>query len=93
MAGYEVNRNKIDMKTAEAIMKLRAAFGEVKKISAWLTTIPNPGSGWETDPLVTDFEYTTDEAYIIRYVFESLENIRTSNASMLAVADKLTGLE
>lgn len=90
MAGIEVNRNVIDVRTGEAIMSLRTAFRQVRNITAFLAN--NPGAG-ETDPLVVEYGYTTDEAYLIRLVFEHFDGVRNANEDMLNTARKLTGLE
>lgn len=71
-------------------MALRKAFGQVKNIATWLAQ--NPGSG-ATDPLVVNFNYNEDEAYLIRLVFEHFEATRAAEEEMLNTARKLTGLE
>jgi hypothetical protein len=90
MAGINVDRNTFDVRSGEAIMSLRKALGQVRNIAVWLSN--NPGSG-ATDPLVVEFNYSEDEAYLIRLVFEHFEAVRVAEENMLTTARKLTGLE
>lgn len=90
MAGLDVNRNLLDMRAADAVLQVRNAFDRVESVAKWLVNTPSVEG---VDPLVADFGYTEDEAYLIRYVFETLENLRVSNAALSETARKLTGLE
>lgn len=87
--GYEVNKGILDMKVAQAAQELRHAFSMAESIAAWLANNPNSG----TDPLISKFGYTEDEAYLIRAYFEGVETIRINNQSLAAMGRKLTGLE
>lgn len=89
--GSEVNASVINSRSADAVLSLRLAFAKVQTIAKWLANNPNdPVAG---DPLVNQYGYNADEAYLIRYTFETLENIRVTNADTLETARKLTGLE
>lgn len=90
MAGIIVNRNVLDQKLGEVAGDIRSAFDKVEAIQLWLAD--HSGSG-ASDPLVTEFSYTEDEAYLIRLLFGDLNNLRTSNANTLALTHKLTGLD
>lgn len=90
MAGNEVNRSVIDIRTGEAVLSLRAAFDRVENVAKFLANNPSDGAN---DPLITTFGYTADEAYVIRLVFQSFESIRISNANTFDIARKLTGLD
>lgn len=90
MAGLEVNRNLLDMRAAEAVLLVRNAFDKIEGLAKWLA---NNSVVDGVDPLVTNFEYTADEAYLIRFVFETLENLRVSNTGLFETSRKLTGLE
>lgn len=90
MAGYQVSRSVLDSKAAQAVLNLRGSFREVENIAGWLANNPVVEGD---DPLVTVYEYTEDEAYILRIFFESMNNVRISNASIFEIGRKLTGLE
>lgn len=90
MAGVEVSRYTIDAKSIDIVLSLRMAFDKVESFAKWLANNPVVEGA---DPLVATFNYTADEAYLIRVTFEQLEVIRTTNASTFETARKLTGLE
>lgn len=90
MAGIPVTRDTIDVRAGEAIMTLRKAFCQIRTIALFLAN--HPGAG-ETDPLVVDYGYTQDEAYLLRLVFEHFDSTRVAEEDMLLTARKLTGLE
>lgn len=91
MAGMDVNRNLLDMRAAEAVLLLRNALAKVESVAKWLSNNPVEAG---VDPLtIGDFNYTPDEAYLLRFVFESLEGLRVSNDNLSEVSRKLTGLE
>lgn len=87
--GYKVDKNILDMKAAQAVLILRQAFDQVEIIAKWLTNHPNSG----TDPLVTEFSYTADEAYALRVFFETFDGIRTANQTTFDIGRKMSGLE
>lgn len=89
MAGIAVTRAVMDVRLGESALSLRDAFSKVDNIYYWLQNNPNGG----TDPLVTEFGYTADEAYLVRVTFEGLKNLKTNNDSLLGNLRKLTGLE
>lgn len=88
--GYNVDKGTLDMKAASTVLQLRQAFDNVEAIAAWLGNHPSDGTN---DPLVDDFGYNTDEAYVLRSFFETMEGVRTSNATMFETGRKMTGLE
>ena len=90
MAGSKVTRKIMDDKSSEAILTLRIGFDRTENVAKWLANNPDAGQG---DPLVTDLEYTVDEAYLIRLVFQNLEALRTANEANFELARKLTGLD
>lgn len=94
MAGLEVTRSQLDMKSAEAIIALRDAVAQAETIQAFLSTIPVAQDG--TDPLVVPeleggFGYTADEAYLIRFLFQSITDLPIDN--LREQGRKLTGLQ
>lgn len=90
MAGVEVNRQMLDLKMSQALLDLREAYDKVRIVAKWLANHPAPGA----DPIQdAPFDYTVDEAYAIRLVFETLETSRVNLASTFDVATQLTGLE
>lgn len=90
--GYEVNKGILDQKAGEAVLSLRAALDQIENVAGWLNNNPNEGATPETDPLVTDFGYTTDEAYVLRIFFETVSQLRIANASVIEIGRKMTGL-
>jgi hypothetical protein len=88
--GYNVDKGTLDMKAASTVLQLRQAFDNVEAIAAWLANHPDGGSN---DPLLNDFGYSADEAYVLRNFFETMENVRTANASTFETGRKMTGLE
>lgn len=91
MAGAEVNKQVIDTRTAEAVLKLRDAFDKVENVAKWLEANPDPVT--IPDILESQFGYTEAEAYNIRYVFQQLELIRTTNATLFDTARALSGMD
>jgi hypothetical protein len=88
--GYDVNKGTLDMKAAQTVLQLRQAFDGVEAISAWLSNHPSDGTN---DPLVADFGYSADEAYVLRNYFETFNGVRIANANTFDVGRKMTGLE
>jgi hypothetical protein len=91
VAGLEVSRQGIDQKIGSSLLTLRAGLDQCETVAIWLANTPAPSP--EEDPLVVDFEYSEDEAYLIRLVFQQISDLRTSAAALDANARKLTGLE
>lgn len=90
MAGTEVTKNAIDVRSAEAVLALREAFRKCDNLSEWLTKNPVVSS---VDPLVTTFMYTEQEAEDIRTVFLGFAAAHTTLAYNFDVARNLIGLE
>lgn len=90
MAGMNVSKDAVDVRSSEAILDLRSAFRKVETLAKWLANQTDAGAG---DPLIATLGYTEDEAYLIRSTFEQLETMRTSNTALWDTARKLTGLE
>lgn len=93
MAGSPVDRNLLDAKMSEAIVNLRTAFRKVETIQNYLVNNPIPDNGAGVDPLESEFNYTHDEAYLIRLVFGDLDYARGNLSTTMTNARKLTGLE
>jgi hypothetical protein len=92
MLGYEVSKGVIDAKSASAVLALRSAFEEVENIAAWLSS--HPFNGTDPDPLTLDpYGYTADEAYALRFFFETFDAVRNSNTAAFDAGRKMTGLE
>lgn len=89
MAGRQVTRMDLDYKVAGTVIAVRQAFESVIAVSAFLAQ--NPADAPSGDPLIVKFEYTADEAYLIRLVFEQLNALDVE--SVLAQGRKLTGLD
>jgi hypothetical protein len=89
--GYELYKAIIDTKAAQAALDLRNAFYKVQIMAEWLGDNPVPEGG--TDPLISKYNYTADEAYALRLYFETFDNVRVSNQSGFAIGRKITGLE
>jgi hypothetical protein len=89
MAGFAVNRGNLDMKTAQTIVDVREAFRNVRTVQAAHSNLPDVDG---VDPLTTgEFDYTPDEAYLIRLVFGDLNALAVQ--PILDTGRKLTGLE
>lgn len=93
MAGSPVDRNLLDAKASEAIVTLRQALRKVETIQAYLVNHPVPDNGAGVDPLMGDFGYDADEAYLLRLVFGDLDYMRGNINGTMVNARKLTGLE
>lgn len=87
--GYEINKNILDHKCALAVLKLRDAFEQVETVAKWLANQPNVPD----EPLVSVYNYTPDEAYVLRLFFETFNTVRINNAGMFDTGRKMTGLE
>ena len=90
MAGVYVGREVIDQKVGQAILHLRFAFEEISHINDFLSNNPSVNN---VDPLTGTFNYTADEAYALRLVFQTLNQVHTDQAAIFATASKFTGLE
>lgn len=88
--GMEVTKGILDMKSAEAVLQMRSALNRTESIAKWLAAHSASEDG---DPLVTEFGYSSDEAYILRSYFENVDAIRTNNTNLIALGYKMTGLE
>lgn len=89
--GLEVGKGTLDNKAAEAVLKLREALDKAETIASWLGNHPVVNA---VDPLTSEeFGYNADEAYALRYFFESVAAIRAANESVMAAGRKMTGLE
>lgn len=90
--GYHVDQNTLNMKAAQTAVALRSAFAQVEAIAAWLANNPVVDN---VDPLVNQYNYTQDEAYVLRLYFETWESLRLSQTSVetFGIGRKITGLE
>lgn len=93
MAGSPVDRNLLDAKMAEAIITLRQAFRKIETIKAYLANHPIPDNGAGVDPLMGEFGYDADDAYLIRLVFDDLDYARNNLNGTMINGRKLSGLE
>lgn len=91
MLGLEVNKASLDNKFAQTALKLRSAFDQVETIAKWLANHPVVNN---VDPLTEEpFNYTQDEAYVVRVYFETFDTVRVDQATTFDYARKMTGLE
>jgi len=88
--GLEVSKQVLDMKAAQAVLELRSALDKTEAITTWLANHPVVDG---VDPLIADFGYNVDEAYVLRFYFEGVDAIRIANPNLIAVGRKMTGLE
>jgi len=93
MAGSPVDRNLLDAKASEAVVSVRNAFRKVETLQTFLANNPIPDNGAGVDPLVDDFGYNTDEAYLLRLVFGDLYYLNDNINTIMRNGRKLTGLE
>ena len=88
--GLNVDKPTLDMNAAQAVIELRSALNKHEAIAAWLANHPVIDG---TDPLIAEFGYTTDEAYILRMYFEGVDAIRVANPNLISTGRKMTGLQ
>ncbi|QBZ73581.1 hypothetical protein SEA_ROSAASANTEWAA_17 [Streptomyces phage RosaAsantewaa] len=88
--GLEVTKTVLDGKAAQAVLEMRSALDKTESIAKWLANHPVVDT---VDPLIAEFGYTNDEAYVLRFYFESVDNIRINNANLIDTGRKMTGLE
>lgn len=88
--GLEVTKAVLDMSSAQAVLELRKALDKHEAIAAWLANHPVING---TDPLIADFGYNADEAYVLRLYFEGVDAIRAANPNLISTGRKMTGLE
>jgi hypothetical protein len=89
--GNTVNKSILDIKAGQAVVALRFAFDLCETVDKFLVNTPMNSDN--TDPLVTVFGYTADEAYALRLVFQTIEGVRTANQTTWDTARKISGLE
>lgn len=89
MGIYTVDRSAIDDAAGTAIVSLREAASLIDRIAATLANIPIVDG---VDNLTTRHEYTVDEAYRLRLVFETLKTKTDEMSSIMEIARALTGL-
>lgn len=93
MAGLTVTRTDLDSKAVNTILALREALSESTLIFKWLADHPsNAASGDILTKPEEDggFGYNADEAYLLRVLFEGINNLNTP--PLLDMGRKLTGL-
>lgn len=89
--GFDVTKQMLDQKAAQAVIAVRAALERVEAIQSWLANHPVVDN---VDPLTAEpFSYSADEAYALRLYFGTVDGIRTSNQTISDVGRKMTGLE
>ena len=90
--GFDVTKQMLDAKVAQAALQLRSAFEHIDTINSWLENHPVPNG--TADPLTLEpFGYTSDEAYAMRVYFQTFSTLREDNAATFDVGRKMTGLE
>lgn len=89
MFGYNIDQTLVTSKAMQAVHSLRTSFELVETYAAWLANIPVVN---DVDPLIAVYGFTTDEAYTMRFFFETMENVRTSNETAFDIGRKITGL-
>lgn len=93
MAGIYVSRDVIDQKIGYALINLRSAFDQIEHVNQFLVNNPVPAPPG-VDPLTAaPFNYTADEAYAMRLVFQNFATEYTNLAANFTTASKFTGLE
>lgn len=96
MAGSPVDRQLLDAKMSEAVVSVRRALRQVETIQNYLVNHPvqNPDNPeTKVDPLMAEFGYDADEAYLIRLVFGDLDYAGRNLSTTMTNGRKLTGLE
>jgi hypothetical protein len=89
--GFDVTKQMLDTKAAQAVLAMRSALEKVEALQAWLANHPVVDN---VDPLTAEpFGYSADEAYALRLYFGTVDSIRTTNTSISDVGRKMTGLE
>lgn len=88
--GYYVDQNTLNSKAGQTVMALRTAFDQVQAVAVWLSNHPVVNG---VDPLISEFNYTQDEAYVLRLFFNTFNTVRTDNAETFNIGRKITGLE
>jgi hypothetical protein len=89
MFAYHLDQNLVIGKAVQAVQSLRLAFEQIETFSTWLGNNPVVDN---VDPLVTVYNFSADEAYALRFYFENMENVRTSNEAAFDIGRKITGL-
>jgi hypothetical protein len=89
--GLEVTKPVLDNKVAQAVLGLREAFESVETIAAWLANHPVLEGA---DPLTTEpYGYSADEAYALRFFFETFNAVKSANTNAFNAGRKMTGLD
>jgi len=89
--GLAVDKQTLDVKAARAVLRLRESLEDVETIAVWLGNHPVDAGN---DPLMADpFGYDADEAYALRFFFETFAAVRNANENAFNAGRKLTGLE
>lgn len=89
--GVEVTKASLDLKAAQAVLKMRSALYHTETVAKWLASYPVVGG---IDPLTQEpFGYNADEAYALRFYFEGVDAFRIGNINLLEAGRKMTGLE
>ncbi|PIM65876.1 hypothetical protein CTU88_46580 [Streptomyces sp. JV178] len=89
--GFEVSKQVLDTKAAQAVLGLREAFDVVETIAEWLANHPVIDA---VDPLTTEpFGYSADEAYALRFYFGTFNGVKNANTNAFNAGRKMTGLE
>jgi len=93
MLGYPVDPNSLNMKASQIALSLRTVFAQVDSFAGWLANHPVVNN---VDPLTAEpYNFTQDEAYLLRVYFEGWQNFAVSQSGqeLFTNGRKLTGLE
>jgi hypothetical protein len=83
----------MDLRLGEAALAIRDAFDKVDNIYNFCQNNPSGADPETTDPLIVEFGYTADEAYLVRVTFETLKSLKTNNDGLVTNLSKMTGLD
>lgn len=89
-AGFKVSRDLLDARAGEVARDLQRVLTRAEQIHLWLIDQPVVDGA---DPLVSEFGYTEDEAYLLRSTFTDLTGLASAEDSVLVRTRKLSGLE
>lgn len=88
--GYWSDRNTLDQRLGEAAYAFNNAINRIETISSWLALYPINGSD---DPLVSQFNYTADEAGYIRAFVEGVHALQTSDPQLFSLSMRMSGIQ
>lgn len=90
MAGATVTRADIDYAAVQAVLLLREALATTERLANFLADLAPVD---DVDALIAEYEYTEDEAYLLRSVFQQFGSLSAAAAPTFLYARELTGLQ